>query len=289
MAIAAEQFTDRITHHGEGAVWSETWGGLRCVDMLAGDVLAIDANGNLARHHLGTIAAMIRPVRAGLSIVATERSLVLWDERDETITPLTDDFAPEGTRLNEGTCAPDGSLFIGSLAYDFHPGGGALYRYAAAETTASTLSAATISNGIGFSPDGTRVYYVDSARHAIEQFTVTENHEWVDRRLLASIDEKHGSPDGLWVDEEGAVWVALYGGSAVRRYLPDGTLDEIVTVGARQVTSCTFGGTALFITTSRENLSDDDDPLAGCLFRAETGIRGLEVLPFIYPSPGAQL
>ena len=87
----------------------------------------------------------------------------------------------------------------------------------------------------------------------------------------------------MTVDEEGGVWVALYEGSAVRRYTPDGVLDEVIEVPAKKVTACTFGGpnlNVLFITTSREGLEPDEDPLAGSLFRAEVEVAGLPVREF---------
>lgn len=283
MAIRAEQFTAPIAYHGEGAVWSSVWGGLRCVDMLAGDVLHIDTDGTVTRHHLGTVAAMIRPCLPGLSVVALERTVAFWNETSGSITPLTAPFVPLGARLNEGTCSPDGSLLIGSLAYDHAPDGGALYRLAATDSAPSMLAKSTISNGIGYSPDGSIVYYVDSAQHTVGRFSVDENGNWIEHAVLARIDASDGSPDGLWVDVDGGVWVALFGGSSVRRYRPTGELDEIVSVGARQVTSCTFGGptgSTLFITTSRENLAPEDDPRAGSIFRAETGVRGLDAFAF---------
>ena len=283
MTLLAEQLTGRVTFHGEGAVWSELWVGLRCVDMLAGEVLDVDADGRVTRHKVGSVAAMIRPCSEGLSVVALERSVALWDEQAGTVEPLATPLLGEGRRFNEGVCTPDGALLIGSLAYDLHPGGGELLRIEPSGETSVVLSDVTISNGVGFAPDGTRAYYVDSARGAIEVFTLTDSGRWVDRRTLVAIDPEQGTPDGLWVDTEGGVWVALHGGGAIHRYLPDGRLDEIVTVPARQVTSCTFGGPrlqTLFITTSRENLADDDDPLAGSLFCVETGIRGLAALPF---------
>jgi sugar lactone lactonase YvrE len=95
--------------------------------------------------------------------------------------------------------------------------------------------------------------------------------------------EKRKRPDGLTVDEQGGVWVALSNGGAVRRYTPDGVLDEVVEVPARKVTACTFGGPdldQLFITTSQEDIDPGTDPLAGSLFRAAVGVRGLPVREF---------
>ena len=100
------------------------------------------------------------------------------------------------------------------------------------------------------------------------------------RRVLAALDHR---PDGLTVDADGCVWTALSDGGAVRRYTPDGDLDAVIEVPARKVTACGFGGAdldELFITTSREGLKPGDDPLAGALFRAVPGVRGLPVREF---------
>ena len=148
--------------------------------------------------------------------------------------------------------------------------------------------AVTVSNGIGFSPDGTCAYYIDSATHRIDVFSVTDDCSLVDRRPLVEIDPRDGAPDGLCVDSDGGIWVALYGGGAVRRYRPDGELDGVVAVAARQVTSCAFGGPdlgTLYITTSRENLDPDDDPLAGSLFSFRPAVRGMSTTPYRIAEP----
>jgi sugar lactone lactonase YvrE len=103
------------------------------------------------------------------------------------------------------------------------------------------------------------------------------------RRVFVDLSDEEKRPDGVTVDEQGGVLVALSNGGAVRRYAPDGALDEVVEMPARKVTACTFGGPdldQLFITTSREDLEPGDDPLAGSLFRAVVGMRGLPIHEF---------
>ncbi|HRN28244.1 MAG TPA: SMP-30/gluconolactonase/LRE family protein [Terrimesophilobacter sp.] len=285
--IIATPFSAPVTYHGEGAVWAHSWGGLRCVDMLHGDVLHFDAHGIATRHHLGTIAAMIRPATPGVSLVARESDVVLWEESSGRLTTVANNLVPDGGRLNEGTCTPQGELLIGSLAQEFKQDGGRLMKVSPFGA-AVVLPSVTVSNGIGFSPDGTCAYYVDSPTYRLDVFTVTESGDLIERRPLAEFDPARGAPDGLWVDEEGGIWLAMFGGSRVQRVLADGTLDLHVSVEARQVTSCTFGGpelSTLYITTSRENLDDGDDPLAGSVFHADVGISGLPVLTF---TPDAQ-
>ncbi len=103
------------------------------------------------------------------------------------------------------------------------------------------------------------------------------------RRVFVDLSDEEKRPDGLTVDSQGGVWVALSNGGAVRRYTPDGVLDEVVEVPARKVTACTLGGPGLnelFITTSREGIEPDEDPLAGSLFRATVAVSGLPVREF---------
>mgnify|MGYP002716929000 FL=1 len=97
------------------------------------------------------------------------------------------------------------------------------------------------------------------------------------------IPEDAGHPDGLTVDAEGGIWTALNGGSAVHRYSPEGELTEVIELPFRQITACTFGGPdldRLFITTSRENLPDDEEPAAGSIYAVEPGVRGMQPLAF---------
>lgn len=169
------------------------------------------------------------------------------------------------------------------MAYDGRPGGGALYRLDPDLSVHVVLENVTISNGLAWSPDGSLAYYNDTATHRTDVFDYDGESGLTGRRPFVDLSAEAENPDGLTVDEEGCVWVAFYGGGAVRRYTPDGALDEVVEVPARQVTACTFGGPGmdeLFITTSREGLEPGDDPLAGSLFRAVPGVKGLPVREF---------
>ena len=97
------------------------------------------------------------------------------------------------------------------------------------------------------------------------------------------MDADDGLPDGMTLDAEGGLWVAIYNGGAVHRYTPEGRLDAVVELGPRRVTACTFGGDDLgdlYITTSREGLSPDEPPTAGALFRCRPGVRGVPALTY---------
>ena len=275
----AEQITDPVAYHGEGPVWSPQWGGLRWVDMLAGDILSLTANG-VGRRHVGTVVAALRPRRGGGAVIALERRFALEDAGG-ILRELDEVWSVSALRFNEGGCDPDGRFYCGSMAYDKTPGAASLYRLNLDLTVERVLDGVTISNGIEWSPDNSIAYYNDTATGAISVFDY-EKGELRNRRTFATIPGR-GRPDGLTVDRDGGVWVALPDRGQVWRFTAAGRKDEVVEVAARKVTACTFGGEnldELYITTSAENLTPGEDPLAGSLFRARPGVRGLPVREF---------
>lgn len=279
--MRAEQITGAVAYHGEGPVWSPRWGGLRWVDMLAGDVLSLDASGDVQRRHVGTIAAAVRPRSGGGAVIGVERGFALEDP-DGSLTTLEELWSGDQVRMNEGGCDPDGRFYCGSMAYDQSEGAASLYRLDPDGTVSVVLDSVTVSNGLEWSPDGSLAYFNDTATLAISVFDYDARAGLTNRRVFAPIPDG-GRPDGLTVDQEGGVWVAIANGSAVHRYTSDGELDAVVPVPARKVTACTFGGeslTDLYITTSREGMEPDEDPVAGSLFRVTPGVAGMPVREF---------
>lgn len=280
--MQAQQCTDSIAYHGEGPVWSAAWGGLRWVDMLAGDILGLTASGEVTRRNVGTIAAVIRPRQSGGAVIGVERGFRLEDA-DGTQTQFIEVWKDDDIRMNEGGCDPDGRFYCGSMAYDQRAGAGTLYRLDPDYSVHPVVQDVTIANGLEWSPDGSLAYFNDTPTHRISVFDYDRDTGLTNRRVFVELADDE-LPDGLTVDAEGGVWVAVNGAGQVRRYTPDGRLDEVIHVPARQVTACTFGGAnldRLFITTSRENLAPDDDPLAGALFSADVGVTGLPVRMFV--------
>jgi sugar lactone lactonase YvrE len=279
--MRVDQVTDPVTYHGEGPVWSPRWGGLRWVDMLAGDVLCLAEDGTVTRRHVGTVAAALRPRRGGGAVLGVERGFALEDPNG-SLTALPELWDGSAVRMNEGGCDPDGRFYCGSMAYDQQLGAANLYRLDPDLSVHTVLAGVTVSNGLEWSPDGSLAYYNDTATFQISVFDYDTYSGLTNRRTFTEIRDG-GRPDGLTVDSEGGVWTAISNGSAVHRYRPDGVLDEVLEMPARKVTACTFGGERLdelFITTSREGLEDGEDPLAGSLFRAVAGVRGVPVREF---------
>jgi sugar lactone lactonase YvrE len=213
--------TDPVAYHGEGPGWSERWGGLRWVDMLAGDVLSLAADGTINRRHVGSVAAALRPRSRGGAVIGVERGFALEDA-DGTITHLPEVWSDPQVRMNEGGGDPDGRFLCGSMAYDQRPGAAALYRLDPDGSVRVVLRNVTISNGIEWSPDGARVYYNDTATFQISVFDYDTDAGLTNRRVFVDLSAEGKRPDGLTVDAQGGVWVALSNGSAVRRYTPDG-------------------------------------------------------------------
>lgn len=276
---AYEQITDPVAYHAEGPVWSEQWGGLRWVDMLAGDILTLRGDGTIDRMHVGTVAAFVRPRRSGGYVVGLERGIGLSDDVNAPPVALPPMWSDPGIRMNEGGCDAAGNLYAGSMPYDVTPGAASLYRIAPDGLVETVLGSVTISNGIDFSPDGSLAYYNDSQTRRTDVFDVIDGR-LTNRRPFH--DGNGGTPDGLCVDSEGNVWVALNSRGAVRLYSPSAQVMAEIELPVRLVTACTLGGADgrdLYVTTSRENL-ENPEPEAGAVFRLRADVAGKAVLAY---------
>ncbi|WP_030419721.1 SMP-30/gluconolactonase/LRE family protein [Streptomyces sp. SCSIO 75703] len=250
---------------GEGPVWDPAGATLVWVDILGSRVHTLDpATGRRTQRTTDQHVGAALP-RAGGGLVLSLRDGVFLLDPDGTLRPLHRDPVP-GRRANDAAVAPDGSLWAGTMRYDEAGGGGTLSRITGDGTATTVLDDVSISNGIGWSPDGRLMYYVDTPTRRIDVFD-HEAGRIGGRRTLAALEEGAGYPDGLTVDAEGCVWLALWDGAALRRYTPDGRLDRVVRLPVPRVTSCAFGGpdlTDLYVTTARAGLTAPH-PLAGAL------------------------
>jgi sugar lactone lactonase YvrE len=280
----AIQFTEACCQHGEGPVWDGRSGRLALVDMLRGDVLFADQSGAVTRRHVGAVAAALRPRASGGWVLAIERGFAFGDADLTEIDALEPLWTDADVRMNDGACDATGRFFCGSLASDGRPEAGRLYRFGSGGRTEAVLDQVTVSNGLGWSPDGRTAYYIDSVTQRIDAFDYDQARgEFARRRPLAQIAPSDGVPDGLTVDAAGGIWLALHAGGAVRRYLPDGALAAEIEVPVSSPTACTFGGPGLrtlYITTSALGLPPGREPAAGSVFMCEPGVAGLPVHPY---------
>lgn len=259
---------------GEGPCYDPATGALYWVDIPAGRVHERAADGALRSWDAGQpVGAVVVRARGGLALAARD-GFVALDQATGALAPLAALGLPAGCRMNDGACDRAGRFLAGSMADDEAPGRGALYRLDPDHTVAELIAGVTISNGIGWSPDGALMYYIDSPTCRVDVLDYDPATGTIsDRRPFAAIDAGEAIPDGLAVDAEGGVWVALWDGGAVLRFGPDGRLRQAIELPCPRVTSCAFGGqdlATLYITTAA-----GPGDKGGELFSVPAGVAGL--------------
>jgi sugar lactone lactonase YvrE len=268
---------------GEGPLWDGRAQRLYWVDITAKRVHRFDpATGLDEAFDAGQPVGALGLREAGDLVLAVEKGFALLDpDAGEPRMLAAVEQDDPGTRMNDGACDAAGRFWAGTMAYDSRPGGGNLYRLDPDGTVARVIAACSISNGLDWSHDGRVLYYIDSPTQAIDAFDFeVRRGELGERHRVVEIPAEEGMPDGMTVDAEGFIWVALWGGGCVRRYHPDGRLDRLLRLPVSQVTSCTFGGPDLgdlYITTAAHQLPAERlrrEPHAGGLFRHRPGVRG---------------
>lgn len=281
----AERLTDSVTFHGEGPFWDDRASRLLCVDVLEGVIVAIDSDDRMSRHDLPSPAiTTIRHRAAGGFVVATERGVATVDDAFGNFRVVAELTTDPLLRTNDGGCDPFGNFIIGTMAYDESPLAGKLYSVGPDGVVTELAAAVSISNGVQWSADGSRAFYVDTPTRRVDVFDLDPGTgAWGGRRSHLDVSELEGYPDGMAIDEEDGLWIAFWGAGIVRHFDSDGRLAGSVRVpGVTQSSSCAFGGeggSTLYITTSRKGLGDAE-PDAGALFAFATDARGAQ--PYAY-------
>ncbi|RSN15089.1 calcium-binding protein [Streptomyces sp. WAC 01325] len=260
---------------GEGPTWDARSGRLLWIDILGARIHTYDpVSGRRTVRTTPQHVGAVKP-RAGGGLVLNLRDGVGLLDADDSFRWLHHEPVP-GRRANDAAVAPDGSLWAGTMRYDEAPGGGSLSRFTGDGSADLVLDDVAVSNGTGWSPDGSLMYYIDSPTRRIDVFDHADGRVG-ERRPFAEIEDGAGFPDGLTVDADGRVWVALWDGSAVRRYTPAGELDRVIELPVPRVTACAFAGpdlTDLYITTARVGLKSPL-PLSGSLLVVPGAGKGL--------------
>lgn len=273
----------------EGPVWDVREQVLTWVDILPGLIHRAELTSRADLRLTGTVSlgqtvGAVVPCRSGrlLAAAGTGLRFVPGDGEFVSLDLPDDGFA---RRMNDAKCDPRGRLLAGTMAFDARPGAGALFGVDGSGGVRTLLDSVTISNGLGWSPDGRLLYYADSATKRVDVFDYDlDTGDVSGTRTFAEFTT--GEPDGLTVDAAGRIWVAVWGAGQVRAYEPDGSLHQVVPVPAAHVSSCTFAGPdldILVITTATEGRSPDDlagEPDAGRLFVCRPGATGLPATPF---------
>jgi sugar lactone lactonase YvrE len=264
---------------GEGPLWDDRAGVLYWIDVDGRRLHSLRDGERRSAAVAGRVSSVA--LRADDGLLAAHDHSVSFLGVDGSLTPLVSDFATGG-RTNDGAVDPAGRYFVGTVEPD-----GALYRVDPDGTIERVVDGVRISNGIDWSLDARTMYYVDSEAHSVDAFDYDVTTGAIaNRRVLVEIDPADGVPDGLTVDADGMLWVAVWGGWCVRRYSPSGDLLDEIGFPVSQTSSCVFGGEHLdtmYVTSARVGLSDDDlarEPHAGALFACEIGVHGRPAFRF---------
>jgi sugar lactone lactonase YvrE len=186
------------------------------------------------------------------------------------------------TRMNDGGCDSRGRFWAGTMSLRGDTRSAALYRLDPDLRVTRALPGISVSNGIGWSPDDSALYHVDSPRRRIDVYDFDARGGTLGcRRAVIPIAAELGTPDGLTVDAEGGIWLALWGGGAVVQFSPEGVLEERIELPVSNITSCCFGDAdngTLYLTTASRGAAHE--PLAGAVFACRPGVRGPPATPF---------
>lgn len=300
--LSAHLAIDAKDKIGEAPAWDAVAQRLLWSDMEVGvlhEARADDAGGwtETSRSMLGIpIAAAIPRSKGGLVLVAGTEVLVT-DDQQQLIPFACLDVDGQRFRFNDAKCDAAGRLWAGTLSRDFEANAAALYRIDPDGVIARPLQGLTLANGLDWSPDGSTFYLGDSLTRSIDAFDFdVASGRLSNRRTVLTLPHGAGGPNGLTIDDEGAIWLAVTGSGSVQRYSPDGRLLTRVLIDTPGATSCAFGGADgadLFITSLGRRMPDvaqtigitpammeNSGPAAGALFVCRPGVAGPAARPF---------
>lgn len=264
-----------VSELGEGPCWDAAGQTLYWVDINRGQVRSLDADGRHSTWNAGLPVGAVVPRASGGLVVAAGNGFYSLDPDTGELAELAPAPGQPDTRMNDGKCDRAGRFYAGTMARDETPGRGSFYRLDTDHTVTEIYRDLGISNGLGWSPDDTLMYYIDSYDYRVDvlDYDSVTGQLGERRPFVGRLGSGDVVPDGLAVDSEGGVWVAIWGGGVIQRYDAAGTLTAVVRLPASFVTSCTFGGPELdqlYITSAA-----GPGRSAGALFTCPAGIRGL--------------
>jgi D-xylonolactonase len=259
-------------------LWNPDDGRLYWTDIPRGHLYSYDfATGEHRRFYEGETVGGFTLQADGALLLFMKKGAVK-SLKNGLLTPVLDEVPEErDSRFNDVIADPQGRVFCGTMANDTHPG--SLYRLDPNGSITRVVEGVGVSNGIGFSPDHQTMYYTDSPRHVIYRFDYQEQTGGIsNRQPFIEIPESLGSPDGMTVDAEGYLWSAIWGGSCLIRFTPEGKEVLRLAFPAKKVSSVIFGGPEyeeVFITTAGGENRAEEGPGAGAIFHFRPGFRGL--------------
>lgn len=270
---------------GEGTLWDTAQQRLWWVDIYGKRLFCYDpVERSHVTYDVPQVAGTVVIRDDGLPLIAQGCDVSTFDPSTASLVKLADVEKHTTThRLNDGKCDPRGRLWVGSIVEQGEPGSASLFCVTGDGRVVSLFGGVTISNGLVWTDEGRRFYYIDTPTQQVWSYDCNlDTLELSNRRVVFEFPSHVGSPDGMTIDAEGQLWVALFGGRSVVRVDPQrGEVTGRIAVGAKNVTSCAFGGAdlnTLFISTATLATSPSEleqYPDAGALFAVELPVRGL--------------
>lgn len=270
---------------GEGPIWNHELKQLYWIDIEGRQLHVYTPEADSLRSYatqerIGTVV----PMEGGDALVALQNGIHSIDLASGELTLLVNplDTLPD-IRFNDGKCDPAGRFWVGTMHLEARKGAASLYVMEHDHSIRKVLDDITISNGILWSPDHTNMYYIDTPTRQVRAFEYDiATGEISSPKIAITVPEELGMPDGMTIDEEGMLWIGLWGGSAVARFNPEtGEFIQKIEVPALNVTACAFGGDnleTLYITTASIGMNEEEQekyPLAGRLFAVRPGVKGV--------------
>ena len=281
MSLQFDLFSDYSCELGEGPFWDSKRSRLHWVDIIGKKIISQNLDGsNIHALEVDGNPGCVVLSDDGTMVAGVDNQISSLDGGGNLIKVLADTKEGSGLRFNDGKCDPSGRFWVGSMDRKEKNKLGSLYSWNSIEGLVNREQGVTVSNGMGWSPDDSLFYYIDSPTREVSVYDFDLSTGSINnKRRFISFSEEDGFPDGMTIDNEGRLWIAFWGGSKIMCVNPDSkAIEEVVSFPVSKITSCAFGGEKmdqLFITSAKVQVNEKDEPMAGKTFVVSLGVKGL--------------
>ena len=281
MSLQFDLFSDYSCELGEGPFWDSKRSRLHWVDIIGKKIISQNLDGsNIHALEVDGNPGCVVLSDDGTMVAGVDNQISSLDGGGNLLKVLADTKEGSGLRFNDGKCDPSGRFWVGSMDRKEKNKLGSLYSWNSIEGLVNREQGVTVSNGMGWSPDDSLFYYIDSPTREVSVYDFDLSTGSINnKRRFISFSEEDGFPDGMTIDNEGRLWIAFWGGSKIMCVNPDSkAIEEVVSFPVSKITSCAFGGEKmdqLFITSAKVQVNEKDEPMAGKTFVVSLGVKGL--------------
>ena len=281
MSLQFDLFSDYSCELGEGPFWDSKRSRLHWVDIIGKKIISQNLDGsNIHALEVDGNPGCVVLSDDGTMVAGVDNQISSLDGGGNLLKVLADTKEGSGLRFNDGKCDPSGRFWVGSMDRKEKNKIGSLYSWNSIEGLVNREQGVTVSNGMGWSPDNSLFYYIDSPTREVSVYDFDLSTGSINnKRRFISFSEEDGFPDGMTIDNEGRLWIAFWGGSKIMCVNPDSkAIEEVVSFPVSKITSCAFGGKKmdqLFITSAKVQVNEKNEPMAGKTFVVSLGVKGL--------------